>query len=178
MTNTTAWTDAWDSLTAELDRWAEAGRTATLWWRTTTRPGPAPPSGPRAGRPRRRRAHRAGRDPRPRHPGPRRRARRLARRRNPPARPLPHQPRDPTRQEGRTGQRPPHGHRPRRPCRGLAPDCPFEPLPVLVPPWNRIAPDLIAHLPAAGYTGLSTFNPHPTAHPPPGTTRSTPTSTS
>jgi hypothetical protein len=31
-------------------------------------------------------------------------------------------------------------------------------LPVLVPPWNRIsAPDLISHLGAAGYRGLSTF---------------------
>ena len=23
----------WPDLTAELDRWGEAGRTATLWWR-------------------------------------------------------------------------------------------------------------------------------------------------
>ena len=33
-------------------------------------------------------------------------------------------------------------------------------LPVLVPPWNRIsAPELIPHLAAAGYRGLSTFGP-------------------
>jgi hypothetical protein len=29
--------------------------------------------------------------------------------------------------------------------------------PILVPPWNRIAPELIGELPAVGYTGLSTF---------------------
>ncbi len=30
-------------------------------------------------------------------------------------------------------------------------------LPVLVPPWNRIAPEIIAELPACGITGLSTY---------------------
>lgn len=30
-------------------------------------------------------------------------------------------------------------------------------LPVLVPPWNRIAPDLVGRLPSLGYRGLSTF---------------------
>lgn len=30
-------------------------------------------------------------------------------------------------------------------------------LPVLVPPWNRIAPALVSHLAGAGYRGLSTF---------------------
>ncbi len=30
-------------------------------------------------------------------------------------------------------------------------------LPVFVPPWNRIAPDLVPSLPRAGYRGLSTF---------------------
>ncbi len=30
-------------------------------------------------------------------------------------------------------------------------------LPVLVPPWNRIAPAVVARLPAAGLSGLSTF---------------------
>jgi len=30
-------------------------------------------------------------------------------------------------------------------------------LPVFVPPWNRIAPDLVARLPRAGFRGLSTF---------------------
>jgi hypothetical protein len=34
---------SWDTLTAELDAWAAAGRTATLWWRDddARRPGPA-----------------------------------------------------------------------------------------------------------------------------------------
>ncbi|MCC9622683.1 polysaccharide deacetylase family protein [Thalassospira sp. MA62] len=31
-------------------------------------------------------------------------------------------------------------------------------LPVLVPPWNRIAPDVFAALPSLGYFGVSTFN--------------------
>lgn len=30
-------------------------------------------------------------------------------------------------------------------------------LPVMVPPWNRIAPDLVPRLPALGFTGLSCF---------------------
>ena len=29
--------------------------------------------------------------------------------------------------------------------------------PVLVPPWNRIAPEIVPHLPALGFAGLSTF---------------------
>lgn len=32
-------------------------------------------------------------------------------------------------------------------------------LPVLVPPWNRIAPDLVRHLPGLGVKALSTFGP-------------------
>ncbi|WP_018263305.1 glycosyltransferase [Methylobacterium sp. WSM2598] len=39
------------------------------------------------------------------------------------------------------------------------------PLPVLVPPWNRIAPDLVPRLPALGYAGLSTFGPRGPAPP-------------
>jgi len=39
-------------------------------------------------------------------------------------------------------------------------------LPVLVPPWNRIAPQVAAALPALGFTGLSTHGRAPT--PPPG----------
>ena len=31
------------------------------------------------------------------------------------------------------------------------------PLPVMVPPWNRIAPVLVPTLPEIGFTGLSTF---------------------
>lgn len=31
--------------------------------------------------------------------------------------------------------------------------------PVLVPPWNRIAPKLVAHLPESGFVGVSTYGP-------------------
>lgn len=36
-------------------------------------------------------------------------------------------------------------------------------LPILVPPWNRIAPGLPPALPALGYRGLSAFGPRPSA---------------
>lgn len=32
-------------------------------------------------------------------------------------------------------------------------------LPILVPPWNRIAPEVVAALPSAGFAALSTFGP-------------------
>jgi len=41
-------------------------------------------------------------------------------------------------------------------------------LPVLVPPWNRIAPELVATLAALGYCGLSTFAPRLAASTAPG----------
>lgn len=41
-------------------------------------------------------------------------------------------------------------------------------LPILVPPWNRIDPDLLPRLPASGYRLLSTFGPRQTAEPVPG----------
>jgi len=42
-------------------------------------------------------------------------------------------------------------------------------LPVLVPPWNRLAASaLLPLLPGAGYGGLSTFGPRRAAHPAPG----------
>jgi len=37
-----------------------------------------------------------------------------------------------------------------------------------VPPWNRIAPDLVAALPACGFSALSTFGPRRAAEPVPG----------
>lgn len=43
-------------------------------------------------------------------------------------------------------------------------------LPCFVPPWNRIAPDLVAGLPACGFTALSTFGPRRAAEPAPGLT--------
>ena len=41
-------------------------------------------------------------------------------------------------------------------------------LPILVPPWNRIDPNLIPLLPSAGFTGLSTFKPRSAAEIAPG----------
>lgn len=41
-------------------------------------------------------------------------------------------------------------------------------LPLFVPPWNRIAPAVIAELPRLGYRGLSTFGPRQVATPAPG----------
>ncbi len=41
-------------------------------------------------------------------------------------------------------------------------------LPVFVPPWNRIAPAVIAGLPQVGYRGLSAFGPRAAAEPSPG----------
>jgi hypothetical protein len=38
-------------------------------------------------------------------------------------------------------------------------------LPVLVPPWNRIAPPLVPTLPEIGFTGLSTFGARKRVHP-------------
>ena len=37
--------------------------------------------------------------------------------------------------------------------------------PVLVPPWNRIHPEVVAALPGAGFEGLSTFGPRASASP-------------
>ncbi len=38
-------------------------------------------------------------------------------------------------------------------------------LPLFVPPWNRIAPGLVATLPSLGIVGLSTYGPRPSASP-------------
>ena len=46
----------------------------------------------------------------------------------------------------------------------VAPRC----RPVLVPPWNRLADDLVARLPGLGFTGLSTYAARPAAAPQPG----------
>lgn len=42
------------------------------------------------------------------------------------------------------------------------------PVPIFVPPWNRIADELIATLPGIGITALSTFGARSTARPGPG----------
>lgn len=44
-------------------------------------------------------------------------------------------------------------------------------LPVLVAPWNRIDPDLLPVLPAAGLSGVSTLGPRDAAEPVPGVRR-------
>lgn len=44
-------------------------------------------------------------------------------------------------------------------------------LPVLVPPWNRIAPRVIAALPEIGLSGLSTHKPRTAENPVPGITQ-------
>lgn len=44
-------------------------------------------------------------------------------------------------------------------------------LPVLVPPWNRFPSARALQLAAAGYSGLSTFGPRPSAQPAPGLTQ-------
>ena len=41
-------------------------------------------------------------------------------------------------------------------------------LPVLVPPWNRIAEAVVAKLPAAGFAGLSSYGPRPRRFAAPG----------
>jgi hypothetical protein len=41
-------------------------------------------------------------------------------------------------------------------------------LPVLAPPWNRIAPEVVALLPSLGFRGLSTYQPRAQAEPAPG----------
>ena len=44
-------------------------------------------------------------------------------------------------------------------------------LPVLAPPWNRIAPEVVALLPALGFRGLSTYQPRAQAEAAPGLTQ-------
>jgi hypothetical protein len=41
-------------------------------------------------------------------------------------------------------------------------------LPVLVPPWNRIAPEVVDRLPDAGFCGVSVFAPRPSPQAAPG----------
>ena len=38
-------------------------------------------------------------------------------------------------------------------------------LPIFVPPWNRISPELVPHLPRLGFRGLSTFTDRKAVHP-------------
>jgi len=43
--------------------------------------------------------------------------------------------------------------------------------PMFVPPWNRIAPDLLPRLPGCGFHTVSTFTPRTQTHPAPGLTQ-------
>lgn len=43
--------------------------------------------------------------------------------------------------------------------------------PILVPPWNRIAEDVVTALPGGGYRGLSAFGPRVAVHPAPRLTQ-------
>ena len=162
----------WSALEEELDSWAEEGRVATLWWRDddATRPGaplerllalasdhsvplalaviPAlldPALGPRV------RDHGkvavlqhgfAHRD----HSAAGEKSVELGARR----------PRDEVRDELRRG------------FARLASAFGEDVLPVLVPPWNRIAAHWLPELPPLGLRGLSTFTPRPAPEPVPG----------
>ncbi len=50
----------------------------------------------------------------------------------------------------------------------LCADIGDRPLPVVVPPWNRIAPEVVAGLAGAGFAGLSSFGARTGARPAPG----------
>ncbi len=162
----------WDSLTRELDRWADAGRIATLWWRDddaerasleldrlldlaeSHRLGPAIAVIP-AG---------LDEDVQP----------RLAR-----------VPRLAVLQHGfRHASHAPSGAKktelgPERPAEAVAAELVHGReqlgrlfgqrfLPILVPPWNRIAEMHVPTLPGLGFQGLSTFGGRRTAFPLPG----------
>jgi hypothetical protein len=159
-------TDAWDSLTAALDRWADAGQTTTLWWRDDDAAAPCPALFDLA-----RTAHSAG--------VPIALAVIPARATPDLAGVLADWPGAAVIQHGlsHTNHENPPAKKAElgsaRPTAAVLADlaegwrrlAPFDPLPVLVPPWNRIAPDLITHLPTAGYAGLSTFAPRTSPHP-------------
>ncbi|HZS33596.1 MAG TPA: hypothetical protein VFC42_09475 [Methylomirabilota bacterium] len=176
---TPAWDDrAWAALEAELARWAAAGRPATLWWRDDDA-GPAGPAldrllalaettgvplalaavpawlepaavagivdaGPGVTVVQHGFAHR-DHEPRP-APGARRRKAELGDARSPAA----------ALAELAAG--------------GARLAAAFGPRyrPVLVPPWNRIAPALVPALPAAGYRALSAMGPRAAARTAPG----------
>ncbi|EWY40630.1 polysaccharide deacetylase [Skermanella stibiiresistens SB22] len=170
MTTGDAWENkAWDTLAAELDLWAEAGAKATLWWRDDDAVAPTPaltrlraiatahgvpvalaviPTGatPELAE------HLRG------WPGVSVLQHGLshANHETPPAKKAElgaARPPDAVLEDLRQGWRRLAG---------------FDPLPVLVPPWNRIAADVIPRLPGLGYAGISTFTPRRQPCPAPG----------
>ena len=168
--------DPWSALTRELDAWSEAGRSATLWWRDDDCIEPTAaldrllalaqqfdlplalavvPARLSAALPQRLADHRGacvlqhGYAHRNHAPAERKK-----------------QELDPDRslaavmEELQRGAARLTGH---FPMAG-----PVQRLPVLVPPWNRIAPSLIPELPGLGYRGLSADGPRPSPTAAPG----------
>ena len=160
------------ALTEELDRWAEAGRCATLWWRDDDATEPTPAIRRLIDLARKRAVplglavvpatavpqlaalagsaaevtvlqHGFGHID---HAPPGQKSWELG----------PHRPRDQVLRDLAMGRD------------RLAELFPHRRAPVLVPPWNRIDPGLAPDLPALGFTCLSTFGPRPEAEAAPG----------
>lgn len=159
----------WDALTRELDAWGEAGRIATLWWRDDDAVEPTPALAEIAA------LADALRIPLALAVIPDRATRALAEW-------LADRPRLSVLQHGYAHQNHAPGderkaeleaHRPEPVMLGelgtgldhLGRLLRRPPLPVLVPPWNRIAPRLMMQLTGIGLRGLSTFGPRLRAHP-------------
>jgi len=159
----------WDALTAELDRWAEAGEAATLWWRDDDAGAPDPALDRLLG---------LARD----HGTPLTLAVIPARADPALAGLLADAPSVTAVQHGYAHlNHAPDGERKaelgaHRPAEIVVAELAvgwdrLETLlgprlrPILVPPWNRIAPHLIPMLPELRYAGLSTFGPRPRARP-------------
>ena len=153
---------AWESLTRELDLWAAEGRTATFWWRDDDAVAPTPAlSTLRAC------ANAAG-IPIALAVIPARATTELAAelRDWPSATVLQHglshtNHETPPAKKTELGAARPPQHVIADLITGWNLLEPFDPLPVLVPPWNRISPDLTGRLPGLGYKGLSTSLPAP-----------------
>jgi hypothetical protein len=160
---------AWDALAAELDRWAEAGQAATLWWRDDDAAAPDPALDRLLG---------LARD----HAAPLTLAVVPALAGPPLADRLRGVPGVSAVQHGYAHlNHAPEGERkaelgPHRPAEIVVAELavgwdrlesllgPMA-LPVMVPPWNRIAPYLIPMLPELHYSGLSTRGARPRARP-------------
>ena len=158
---------AWDALARELDLWGAEGRTATFWWRDDDATVPTPAlAALRAA---------AGGIPIALAVIPAGATLELAGelRNWPAASVLQHglahaNHETPPTKKTELGAARPARHVTADLARGWELLAPFDPLPVLVPPWNRISPDLIGRLPALGYVGLSTFTPRSRPFPVPG----------
>ncbi len=160
---------AWEALTRELDLWAAEGRTATFWWRDDDAVAPTPAlSTLRA-------CATAAGIPIALAVIPARATTELAAKlRNWPSATVLQHGLSHTNHETPPAKKIELGTA--RPLQHVIADLitgwnllePFDPLPVLVPPWNRISPGLTGRLPGLGYKGLSTFTPRARPHPAPG----------